>query len=46
MSGLKQIQALQDGGFSEDVIQNHVQERSDALLQGGFKQEEVNNYFG
>jgi len=44
--GLKQIQALQDAGFSENVIQNHAQEKSDALLQGGFKQEEINNYFG
>jgi hypothetical protein len=46
MSGSQQIQALQDAGFSEDIIQNHVQERSDALLQGGFSTEDVNNYFG
>ncbi len=46
MSGSQQIQALQDAGFSEDIIQDHVQERSDALLQGGFSTEDVNNYFG
>ena len=45
-NGSKQIQALQDAGFSKDVIQNHVQEKSDALLQGGFSAEDVNNYFG
>ena len=46
MSGSEQIKALQDAGFSEDIIQNHVQERTDALIQGGFNAEEVNNYFG
>jgi hypothetical protein len=46
MSGSEQIKALQDAGFSEDVIQKHVQERTDALIQGGFNTEEVNNYFG
>ena len=46
MSGSEQIKALQDAGFSEDVIQKHVQERTDALIQGGFNTEEVNSYFG
>jgi len=46
MSGSEQIKALDNAGFSQDIIQGHVQERSKALIEGGFSTEDVNNYFG
>jgi hypothetical protein len=46
MSGIAEITALQQAEFSEQEIQSHVQQKTNALIDGGFNSEEVNNYFG
>jgi hypothetical protein len=46
MSGIAEITALQQAEFSEQEIQSHVQQKTNALIEGGFNLEEVNNYFG
>jgi len=46
MSGIQEIEALRDGGFSEQEINDHIKTSSEQLLGGGYSQQEVNDYFG
>jgi hypothetical protein len=46
MSGVTELNALKEGGFSEQEIKNYTQTKSQDLINGGFSINEVNNYFG
>ena len=46
MSGIQEIEALRDGGFSEQEINDHIKTSSEQLLGGGYSQQEVNDFFG
>ncbi|NDF43442.1 MAG: hypothetical protein EB137_02475 [Actinobacteria bacterium] len=46
MSGTAELNALKQGGFSEQEIQTHIKSKGEALLGGGFSKKEVNEYFG
>lgn len=46
MSGIQEIEALKDGGFSEQEINDHIKTSSEQLLSGGYSQQEVNDFFG
>lgn len=46
MSGVTEINALKEGGFSEQEIKNYIQTKSQDLINGGFSKKEVNDYLG
>lgn len=44
--GLQEIRALQQGGFSDQEIQQHIDEKRQVFTQAGFSQREQDDYFG